>query len=80
MKATEQKILCMLVIMSTIRDILIKWTTDPEAMTDAELTEIFNNTSFTCNADTLDFLDNLETIYSKVVVMAAQRGHEITIK
>jgi hypothetical protein len=80
MKATEQKILCMLVIMSTIRDILKKWTTDPEALTDAELTEIFNNTSLTSNGDKLDFLDNLETIYAKVVVIAAQKGHEIAIK
>lgn len=80
MKETEKKILCMLVIMSTIRDVLKKWTLDPEALMNAELTEIFENTSFTNNGDELQFLENLEAIYAKVVIMAVRKGHEIYIK
>ena len=79
MKETERKILCMLNIAATARPLLTKWTTEKDALTDEELDKIFENTTFSSNGQALDFLDNLESIFSKMVILAVQKGHEMHI-
>lgn len=79
MNETERKILCMLNVASTARPLLAKWTTEKDALTDAELDKVFEGTTFANNSQALEFLDNLESIFSKMVILAMQKGHEMHI-